>query len=706
MPIKKRSIKAPMLTRVAKIQPKTLDRENRTVEVVFTKGARVKRSSFFDGPFFEELGLKKSEVRMKRLKSGTAPFLDSHGFGGQRGVKASLGVIVSAELIPEKEGRAIVKFSKRADVEEIFQDVEDGILRNVSVGYNTYKIEKIGEENDIPIFRSVDWEPVEVSLVVAGADPEARIRSEEMPTTDCIVIENENENENENEQIRTENLGAPQAPEKPANEKVAEPEKVRDTQPIGEKVMTPQEIEAKRLAEIETAKDEAKAAEKVRQSDIRSVFAKTNFDDANLLQECIDGDKSADEVRTLVIDKIAERANKPETETISANQVTVGEDLGRKGRIEGMTSALLHRYRPHDEQDSHMGKDIVNKGFELAESGRAYAFLTLADMARECLERNNIRTGMMPRHSMIDVALDGRRGLHSTADFPEILANVINKTLRNGYQSAPITWKPFVNEVFVNDFKEISRTNLGDAAKLEKLGEGSEVKEGTISETAEKYFVEEYAKSITISRKVIINDDLNFVAKLPERMGRRARDLESDVIYDIIKANAVLADSVALFAAGHGNLSGSPAAPNEAGLSEMRKLMRRQLGLDGAEIALTPIMMLVPPEHETVAEKLLATIVPDSSTNVSPFSAAGRTPLRLDVEPRLETGGGGSTDAWYGMASKGQVDMIELARLAGSNGPQTRTQEGFDVNGVKIKIMHDVGAKALDFRGLFKNAGA
>lgn len=697
--MKQRKVQVPMLTRQAAIQPKTLDRENRTVELVFTRGAKVRRFDFFDGPFIEELGLKQGEVRMDRLSSGNAPFLDSHGFGGARGIRSAMGVIISAELIPEVEGRATIKFSKRAEVQDIFQDIDDGIFRNVSVGYNIHKMAKVGEENDVPIFRAVDWEPVEVSLVTSGADPEAQIRSKDELTTECIFEENESELEKRNE---------------PTKEIVADPKKVGDTQSIGEITMpTPEEIEAKRIAdekqkadraaELETAKKEASAAEKTRQFEIRSIVSKTGLDDA-FATECIDKDKSVDEVRSLAIDKLAENSNAPENSTHSVNTTLVGDDLSRKGRIEGMTSALLHRHRPMDEEQNHDGKTIIAKGYQLAEAGRQFAYLSLADMARMCLEQNGIRTGLMPKHQMIDKALS--RGLHSTADFSEILANVVNKTLRAGYLSAPITWKPFVNEVFVNDFRQISRTNLGDAAKLEKLGEGSEVKAGTISESAEKYQVEEYAKKLGITRKVIINDDLDFVARLPERMGRRARDLESDIIWQIIKDNADMADAVALFAAAHGNLSTAPAAPSEAGLSEARKLMRRQTGLDGAEISLTPIWMFVPPEHETAAEKLIATIVPDSSTNVSPFSAAGRTPLRLDVEPRLETGANGSTTAWYLTADKGQIDMVELARLTGSNGPQTQTREGFDVNGMEIKIMHDVGAKSIDHKGLFKNAGA
>ena len=328
-------------------------------------------------------------------------------------------------------------------------------------------------------------------------------------------------------------------------------------------------------------------------------------------------------------------------------------------------------------------------------------------MARACLEGANIRTGMLPKHSIADMVLNnGVRGQLSTSDFPEILANVANNTLRGGYLAAPQTWRAFTNEVFVSDFKQISRTNLGDAPKLLKLGEGSEVKRGALSEAAEKYQVEEFARVVALSRKTIINDDLGAFTQIPERLGRRAADLESDTVWDIVKANAALADTFALFSAQHSNLSTSPAPPSEAGLGEGRKSMRRQLGLDGAEISIIPVWLYVPPEHETTAEKLIATTRPNNASDVNPFGPQGRTTLLLDVEPRLETGNDGSTDPWYLFADKGQVDMVEIAFLEGTNGPQIQTRDGFDINGVEIKIMHDLGAKAIDFRGVFKNAGA
>ena len=168
----KRTVSLPTMTRAVPVVAKSVNREERTFEIVWTTGARVRRDSFWDGPYYEELGIKKGEVRMGRLQNG-APFLDNHGFTEARGVKQVLGVHLSAELVSEKEGTATIKLSKRAEADGILDDIEDGILRNVSVGYNIHRFEKVGEENDIPIFRATDWEPIENSLVPAGADDDA-----------------------------------------------------------------------------------------------------------------------------------------------------------------------------------------------------------------------------------------------------------------------------------------------------------------------------------------------------------------------------------------------------------------------------------------------------------------------------------------------------------------------------------------------------
>ena len=660
----------PIMTRLMSVMPETLNVEKRTVEIIFTTGAKVKRGGFFTDPFIEELSLDPAHVRMGRLEKG-APFLDNHGFTDKMGVRSVLGVVQSATLVPGKEGRAVIKFSQRKEVEDIFKDVQDGILRNVSVGYNVYKMERAGEENGLPILRAVDWEPAEISLVPIGADSGAQVRSENAQMTECEIEETRE----------------PEPVETSTSEKVvAENPKTNETE-----IETKREFEKMTEAELkamqEKAAKEARAAEKARVTEIRAIVEKTGLD-AALAEKFISEDKSVDDVRTLVIDELAARNKKKETETRSIN-VEVGADNARAHRVEGMTEALLHRAKPSEHK--------------VTDKARAFAYMSLLDMARVCLEANGVRTAGMPKDKIADAALK-MRALHSSSDFPEILANVAGKSLRAGYAAAPKTFAPFTREVSVPDFKQISRVNLGDAPKLEKVLESGEVKRGTLSEAAEKYAVEEYAKIVGITRKVIVNDDLNAFTQLPERMGRRAADLESDVVWAIIKANAAMADTYALFSAQHGNL-GSAGVPSETTLAEARKLMRKQTGLDGAEINLSPLWIASGPTLETTIEKLLASVIPNASSGVNPFSASGRTPLKQIVEPRLETGSGASTTAYFLFSDLAQVDMVELARLEGRDGPAMETRDGFDVAGVELKISHDIGAKAIDWRGMVKNAG-
>ncbi|MGI0149485.1 MAG: hypothetical protein ACREDF_08150, partial [Thermoplasmata archaeon] len=61
---------------------------------------------------------------------------------------------------------------------------------------------------------------------------------------------------------------------------------------------------------------------------------------------------------------------------------------------------------------------------------------------------------------------------------------------------------------------------------------------------------------------------------------------------------------------------------------------------------------------------------------------------------------------WYLSTTPQQIDIIVLATLEGEAGPRVDSRVGFDVDGLEIKISHDIAAKVVDFRGLWKNPGA
>ena len=75
--------------------PATVDREARTVEVVWSTGARARNFVPGLGLITEELEMTPGAVRMDALRSGQAPVLNTHRRGDARDV---LGRVVAARL--------------------------------------------------------------------------------------------------------------------------------------------------------------------------------------------------------------------------------------------------------------------------------------------------------------------------------------------------------------------------------------------------------------------------------------------------------------------------------------------------------------------------------------------------------------------------------------------------------------------------------
>ena len=161
-----------MMARMAPVS--SLDREARTAEVVWTTGADVRRYDWYrERWYIERLLVGPENVRMGRLASGTAPLLDTHSSWR---LSAVMGVVDSASL-----ERASIRFSRRPEVEPYYQDVLDGILRNISVGYDIHRVRMTSpsEQGGDWLYEIVDWEPYELSLVPMGADAGAGVREGE-----------------------------------------------------------------------------------------------------------------------------------------------------------------------------------------------------------------------------------------------------------------------------------------------------------------------------------------------------------------------------------------------------------------------------------------------------------------------------------------------------------------------------------------------
>lgn len=129
----------------------------RTVEIAFSSETPVER--WFGS---EVLDHDPASIRLDRLRDG-GPLLLDHDWTEQ------IGVVESVEIGADRVGRAVVRFSRSEDAEEVFQDVVDGIRRHVSVGYFVHGITPEMQDG-AEIVRITDWEPYEISIVAVPAD--------------------------------------------------------------------------------------------------------------------------------------------------------------------------------------------------------------------------------------------------------------------------------------------------------------------------------------------------------------------------------------------------------------------------------------------------------------------------------------------------------------------------------------------------------
>jgi hypothetical protein len=317
----------------------------------------------------------------------------------------------------------------------------------------------------------------------------------------------------------------------------------------------------------------------------------------------------------------------------------------------------------------------------------------MADLARVVLQASGRRaTGGAA--AVVEMAL------HSTSDFPAILGDVVNRTMLDGYEQGRSQLMQASREVTAMDFRSIHALRVSTGSQLEVVNEAGEFKSGTIEEGDESFGLKTYGKVFGITRQALVNDDLGVFSNLAPVLGQGAAYTEAKLFAELLEQNAgsgpTMKDGKALFHADHKNL-GTGSAISIAALAEARTAMRRQKGLSGEAINVTPAFLVVPPELETTAEQLIAEITAAEASQVNPF--AGRLTLLVDAN---------LTDParWYLSAGPGRPDGLQHAYLDGQRGPQVFTQEGFEVDALQFKVRLDFGAGFVDHRAWFMNPGA
>tara|TARA_B100001063_G_scaffold246035_1_gene283715 strand:- start:1239 stop:3398 length:2160 start_codon:yes stop_codon:yes gene_type:complete len=612
----------------AQFIPSSVDTDSRSVEVTWTTGAPVLRRNV-GGSYYEELSLGDA-VNMERLNNG-APLLNSHKAADLSDI---VGVVERA-WTDEKEGRAVVRFSDRAEVEPIWRDVQQGIIRNISVGYSVDEFERVEakREGEPHTLRATSWTPMELSLVPVPADFSATVRE-------------------------LERVQEPTETKEPTMDETREMEQAAPVEAVASAPDNTQVIEA------------AVKAERARAADIRTAVRAAGLEDS-VAESMISDGVEVDAARKAVLDQLATR----QAATPTVQHISVTEDASDK-RAACLEAALEAR---------------VGLG-EWTDAARSERSSTMLDMAKESLGRTGANiTGL----SKSELAY---RAMHSTSDFPLLLSNIARKSLMAGYEAEQQTWRPLSRQRNLPDFRPVYEVQVNGQFLPEELAEGGEYKTATVSEAQTSWSLKSYAKKIRVTRNLVINDDLDFLGRIPQMIGRGYSLFESNQMWANLTGNPTMGeDSKALFHSDHDN-SGTGAI-SVAALSDARFALRNQSDPAGNRVNLRARYMVIPTALETDAEQFLAPFTPAQTSDVNPFSGK----LQIIAEPRLDDA---SSSVYYVTADPAQVDMMVYGYLAGEAGPQVTTVDERDPDGITILSRIDFGCAVLNHRGFYKSTGA
>jgi hypothetical protein len=649
----KQKITGPALYR-AQVGVEVLDESQRRFRMSFSSDAPYTRDSYFADPWVEILGHSKGEVDLSRIDGGAAPLLWGHDPYAR---DSHIGIVERAWL-EDGKGWADVRMSSRADLDSLWQDVQSGIVRNVSVGYKIHERVLTRANSDGPSeYRVTNWTPMELSLVSVPADPSVGVgRQDDGGPAQFVIEDLEKRMDIENQ------TPAPVAAVASVTETV-------DTNAI---------------------RAEASVNERTRIHAIRSACDSFSLP-ADFRESLIQSGKPLEACRAEIIDA----ATKHKAPAVGAGNIQAGKDEAEKRR-DGMSAWLVYR--------SGYVNDVDLKGNE-------FRGMTLADLARDCVQRSGQDVRGMSRLQIAQIAMQ-RSSLiaHSTSDFSTVLENSMHKVLQAGYLAIPDTWRSFCAVGTLADFRPHYRYRMGSFGSLSSKTENGEYQHGTLSDAdRESITGATKGKIITISREMIINDDLGAFVGLANSMGRAAaRAVEADV-YALLVSNPTTGDTGALFnstaittAGGHANLAGSGAAISVTTLEAARVAMASQMDVARNDyLDIRPSVLLCPIGKGGAAKVVIGALYdPDVSSKFQvPNIVNGLVQTIVDT-PRL------SGTAWYLFADPGVEPVIEVGFLDGNQQPYIEQEMNFNSDGMAVKVRYDYGVAAVGWRGAYKNAGA
>lgn len=600
----------------------------------------------------EQFSFEPGHVRTQRMENGL-PLLDAHN---DWAMKALVGKIENMSVSPQTGITGKARFSKRAEVDPLVMDVEDGIADSVSLGTMVYAYQITEREGEVPLYLAVDHEPMEGSFVPVQADPGSRTQSHKVDGEPTIL-----------EEI-----------------------------PMSDK----------NTADLEKA-----AAEKAVETE------RTNI--ATLMQHGIDLGLGLDTVQSVIAEKLSLTDATSKMIAISARlRAKAAEDAKKDKKDEPLPQGQARTMAVDKDQSEKDAEGIIEylahkempSQNKLGENGKRFMGMTSVDVCRYVCDKHGVSTMGMPREDIIQRAMTPFRkndigAAHTTADLPNLLGDgLVNRALVKAYERTPDSYSSLVGETTFTDTRTKNFVQVGNLGPLRQVLQAAEYKRVSIGESKEKLNIDKYGEIFALTLEAILNDDLSAFVRMPAAFAQAAKLTEEAIVFGLLATGQVmLQDGVQCFHADHGNVGtgGDASAPDTTGLTDARTKMRKQKGITVAagRLGIKPKYIVAPVKYELGLAQLMAPITPAETANVVPPYIRDMQYVISDVLDEA------NTQKWYGVADPAVMECIVISRLQGGRVFRVMQQEGWNVDGLEMKVRHWFGAGIVDYRGLYQNDG-
>lgn len=622
--------------REAAVSADGINAETRTVTLSFASEEPC--PDFWGDP--EILRCNETAADISRFASGVMPVLYNHNRNE---------VIGKPNRIWFENGKAYaeIQFDEDEESTRIWNKVQSGSLRGVSVGYRVkeYRFVKKGEMSadgiQGPAYIAERWEVYEISIVSMPADSTVGV-GRSLNIDEVLKFLNKSGGKNMEEKT------------------LQNPQNEEQQQKQASAVVTPPTAPT---VDVEAERAAAQKAERERCAEINALCGKFKIDSKRF----IESDMSIDQVNAAVLEELGER-NIP-TPVAGCLKVTA------------------------DEQDKK--RALYRDGFLMragitvskpVEGSERYRFMSMENIARDMLMNQGERNVMaMSQDDLFKRTI-------STGLLPALFSDITEVSLREGYQAADATYQKWAYIGSVPDFRERKTVRIGLGEEPIKIPENGEFTAATLKEAEQGVKINTYGRSYAYTRESFINDDKDVLTRIPFMLGRKYPLLINRMAYEALNGG-VYTQNVNL---------GTAAAISTASLAEAMMMLRKaQDPLSGEYLRIRPRYLVVPVALEATAAQLLRSTA-DPSANNSGVTNIYQGALTLISDPELDAL---NAKAWYLLGEPVGGEGVEVDFLNGNKTPFLEGKESFDTLGWEYRSYFDFGVKLLSTLGYVKNAG-